>query len=207
MLPGKFVGSIVGTEVGMFPCGVLCVTTTEGVRVFLGIVPTAAVDAGRGKEEVADVDEDVLVGLGVAEGVLVGLGVGEGVLVGLGVGDGVLVGLGVGEGVLVGLGIGEGVLVGLGIGDGVLVGLGVGEGVLVGLGVGVLVEVGEGVLVAMGEDIERVLEGRLEVVVEWSLAASALVITISLPANDKNSTMRENLLMTILATVNLLYVI
>ena len=187
MLPGKFVGSIVGTEVGTLPCGVLCVTTTEGVTVFLGIVLTAAVDAGRGKEEVADVDEGVLVGPGVGEGALVGLGVGEGVLVGLGVGDGVLVGLGVG--------------------DGALVGLGVGDGVLVGLGVGVLVEVGEGVLVAMGEDIERVLEGRLEVVVEWSLAASALVITINLPTNDKNSTMRENLLMIILATVNLPYTI
>ena len=207
MLPGKFVGSIVGTEVGMLPCGVLCVTTTEGVTIFLGIVLTAAIDVGRGKEEVADVDEGVSVGPGVGEGTLVGLGVAVGVLVGLGVGEGVLVGLGVGEGVLVGLGVGDGALVGLGVGEGVLVGLGVGDGVLVGRGVGVLVEVGEGVLVAMGEDIERVLKGRLEVVVEWSLAASALVITINLPTNDKNSTTRENLLMIILATVNLPYTI
>jgi len=85
--------------------------------------------------------------------------------------------------------VGEGILVGLGVGVGVLVGVGVGVGVLVGVGVGVLVEVdvGVSVLVELGVG-EGVLEDRLELVVEWLLAASALVITMKLPTIDKNST-------------------
>ena len=95
----------------------------------------------------------------------------------------------VGEGISVGLGVGVGVLVGVGVGVGVLVGVGVGVLVEVDVGVGVLVEVdvGVGVLVELGVG-EGVVEDRLEVVVEWLLAASALVITMKLPTIDKNST-------------------
>ncbi len=54
-------------------------------------------------------------------------------------------------------------------GVGVLVGLGEKVGVLVGLGE----KVSEGVPVEMGEEIERVLGSRLELVVEWLFATSA----------------------------------
>ncbi len=122
-------------------------------------------------------------GIALTAAVDVGIGeavaVGEGISVGLGVGVGVLVGVGVGVGVLVGVRVGVGVLVGVGVG--VLVGVGVVVGVMVGVGVvvGVLVELGVG---------EGVLEERLELVVEWLLAASALVIIMKLPTIDKNST-------------------
>ena len=93
--------------------------------------------------------------------------------------------VGMGEAVAVG----EGILVGRGVGVGVLVGVGVGVGVLVGVGVDVLVGVGVvvGVLVELRVG-EGVMEERLELVVEWLLAASALVIIMKLPTIDKNST-------------------
>jgi hypothetical protein len=95
----------------------------------------------------------------------------------------------IGEGISVGLGVGVGVMVGVGVGVGVLVGVGVGVGVLVGVGVGVLVEVDVGVSVIVELGVgEGVVEDRLELVVEWLLAASALVIITKLPAIDKNST-------------------
>jgi len=118
---------------------------------------------------------------GIALTMAVDVGMGEVVAVG----EGISVGLGVG--VLVGVGVGVGVLVGVGVG--VLVGVGVGVLVGVGVGVGVLVEVDVGVSVSVELGVgEGVVEDRLELVVEWLLAASALVIIMKLPTIDKNST-------------------